>query len=200
MIEERKRNTRRHRLHDLIVAAIEAGGTNVGIAADLGCNKRAVARVRTIIGHEPHPRTTTPLQKVAARSVREGDHVGWNGRRGASGAPSIRIHDTSMPATHVVFQDRAGREPVGIVQSECGFPHCLNGWHLSDEVERRRVRLQERALYGMDEPWDICPKGLHDWDTWGRIEPSSLSLYCAKCNTERAARSRAARQAERNAS
>jgi hypothetical protein len=196
MQKERIRNTRRHPLHDLIVAAIEEGGTNVGIGAALGCNKRTVARVREIIGHPPNSRTTTPAQKMAARAVPDGEHVAWTGRRGPTGIPSIRVHNTTMSASHVAFEQRTGRKPVGIVKTECGYTHCLNGAHLSDEIERRAVRLQERALYGMDAPWSICGAGLHDWDTWGRIEPKTLSLYCAACNTERARRIRQARQEE----
>ena len=198
-MSERVRNTRRHRLHDEIVDLVRAGGTNAGIAAQLGCCKRAVARVRDIIGLPAPARSTTRSQKLAARSFPDGDHVGWSGLRGPTGTPRIRVFDTSLPASHVAFQDRAKREPVGIVKAVCDYPHCLNGAHLSDEIERRRVRTQERALYGLDEHWDVCTKGLHDWDTWGRISPD-LSLYCAACNTERAARSRSARIEEGNTS
>lgn len=198
MQQERIRNARRHRQHDEIVRLIEAGGSNKSIGAQLGCDKRAVARVRDILGHAPHARATTPEQKVSERTwLTENGHVGWTGRRGNGGVPSIRVFDTTLPASHVVFRQQTGREPVGMVRAECGFAHCLNPWHISDEVQRREIRLVERWLHGFDAPWDVCPKGLHDWDTHGRVEPApSLALYCRRCNTERARRVRQAHREE----
>lgn len=134
----------------------------------------------------PRRNRTTPQQKFASRAVlREDGHTGWTGRRATNGAPAVRQGDRSFPASHVAFQSRAGRPPVGHVKPECGYPNCLTGEHLSDDIERRKVRGQERALYGLDPvPWDVCPKGRHSWDAHGRFEPD-LTPYCQGCNTDR---------------
>lgn len=190
---------RRHRLHNEIVALVQAGETNLGIARKFGIDKRAAARVRQFLGLPMGPRYTTPSEKVARFSEpREDGHVGWNGRR-VHGIPKIRQFDVSVSASHVVFRDHVGRDPVGIVRIECDFFGCLNPLHLSDEIQRRQTRLIERSLHGLEAVWDVCPKGVHEWEEHGRIEPyPSLKPYCATCNTDRVRRLREARKEERN--
>lgn len=187
----------RHPKHEQISQLVLAGGRDNAIANQLGVHKRAVTRVRDILGVVHHNNSTTREAKVERFSVAEADgHTGWTGRLGTSGAPVIRHLKVQIPASHVAFELRTGRPPVGIVLAECGRGHCLTPAHVSDEIERRNVRGQERALYGLDPtPWDTCPKGLHEWAEHGRFQPD-LTPYCKGCNTERASRVRAARKAE----
>jgi hypothetical protein len=189
----------RHPKHDQIAELVRAGARDRAVAAQLGVHNRAVTRVRDILGISHHRNNATTREAKLARfstPVDDGGHIGWTGRRATSGAPVIRHLKVQIPATHVAFEQRTGRPPVGIVKAECGRNYCLTPAHISDEIERRNVRGQERALYGLDPvPWTTCPKDLHEWDKHGRFEPD-LTPYCKGCNSERAARVRAARKAE----
>lgn len=195
-----ERSAYRHPRHDAIVELIELGLRGNAIAAELGVDRRAVTRVRDILGLPTYKTATSMQQKVERFSTPlDGGHTGWTGRRKTNGLPAIRHRDAEIPASHVAFSGRTGRKPVGIVKAECGMSDCLTPGHLSDETERLTVRMQERALWGLDPvPWDVCPKGLHTWDEAGRLQPD-LTPYCRACNSERAARIRAADKAERSA-
>lgn len=192
-----KRGDYRHPKHDIIVRMVRAGGTNAGIAAEIKVDRRAVARIRELIGMLPCTNTTSPWDKLD-RFSSEPDadgHVWWAGRRSRSGTPQIRHLGTEIPAAAVAFERRTLRSAVGTTRAECGVLHCVADAHVQDDLERRHVRMQLRAVYGLEPmPWDECPEG-HSWDDHGRIEPD-LTPYCRQCNTDRAARSRAARNEE----
>lgn len=189
----KERSSYRHPKHEEIVERLTNGASNKSIAAEMKVDKRAVMRIRDILGMKRHPNHGTSMDEKLAKFGTEPDadgHTGWTGRRATSGAPVVRHRGIELPASHVAFQQRTGRLPVGFVRAECGVHDCLTPSHVGDENERRTVRMQERAMYGLDpKPWDICPKGLHPWDTCGRIEPD-LSPYCKECTNDRAARAR----------
>jgi hypothetical protein len=188
----------RHPRHSEIAQLVRDGWKDSAVAAHLGVHNRAVTRVRDIEGVRHHDNSTTEVAKLDRFSAPvSGGHTGWTGRRStSSGTPVIRHLNVQIPASHVAFERRTGRPPVGMVQPECGHKHCLTPAHVSDEIERRNVRGQERALYGLDPvPWTTCPKDVHNWEEHGRFQPN-LTPYCKGCNTERAARVRAARKAE----
>lgn len=190
-------STYRHPKHAQISAMILAGATDTAVAAELHVARRSIARVRGILGVQPKTNSTTREAKVARFSFPDGyGHTGWNGRTATSGAPVIRHLKREMPASHVVFEARTGRPPVGIVKAECGYPDCLTPAHVGDELERRQVRMQLRALAGLPpQPWDLCSKGKHGWEEHGRVQPD-LEPYCATCNTERVRNAREAKLAE----
>lgn len=191
--------TRHHRTisaerEEAIRERIGNGFTDKAVAQLTDVDRRTVGRIRRAMGMPPTSRATTKEFKLK-RDWRPhpSGHTLWVGRRYTSGGAAIRQNKQDIPASHVAFELRTGRTPVGIVKVECGEGECLTPEHLSDEIERRKVRMQERALYGLDPaPWDICPKGKHTWDESGRVEPD-LTPYCKSCNTERAAESRARR-------
>jgi hypothetical protein len=106
----------------------------------------------------------------------------------------IRHLGREIPAAHVAFERRTGRPPVGTCRADCDVQHCLTPGHVMDDLERRTVRLQLRALSGLTGPWDVCTQG-HSWDAHGRVEPD-LTLYCRRCNTDRANRVREALKEE----
>lgn len=194
----KKPGSYRHPKHDAIAELVLAGEKDRAVAAQLGVHNRAVTRVRDILGVKHHNNSTTKEAKLErfSTSPDADGHVGWTGRIANAGAPAIRHLKVQIPASHVAFELRTGRPPVGIVKAECGRAHCLAPTHLSDEIERRNVRGQERALYGLEPvPWSTCPKGTHEWDEYGRFQPN-LTPYCKGCNTERAARTRRARKLE----
>lgn len=179
---------REQQVRDLILK----GEHNSAISRAAGVDRRVVSRIRLDMGL-PSRRPPIPKVDKLRRDWRpaEDGHTGWEGRRYSSGPPAVRYMGRDTPASHVAFELRTGRPPVGIVKAECGQDECLTPAHLSDEIERRKVRMQERALYGLDPaPWARCPKGKHTWDESGRLEPD-LTPYCKSCNTERAAEYRA---------
>lgn len=198
-------NGYRHPKHDAMAELLLKGLNDADIARQLNVHNRSVTRVRDLMGLPHWTSATTKLDKVLRCTVTAPDgHTGWNGRRARNGrplddqgtrtpgTPVIRHYRVQIPASHVVFEQRAGREPVGIVKAECEFPQCLTGTHLSDEIERRNIRAQERALHGMAAvPWDLCPAGVHQWETDGRFE-ANLKPYCKSCNTQRKAAARVA--------
>lgn len=187
----------RHPKHSEIATLVRDGWKDRAVAIHLGVHNRAVTRVRDIEGVTHHNNSTTKEAKLERFSFTEtGGHTGWSGRRATSGAPVIRHLKVQIPASHVAFEQRTSRPPVGMVKAECGRDYCLTPAHVSDEIERRNVRGQERALYGLDPvPWATCAKGAHAWGEHGRFQPD-LTPYCKGCNTERAVRVRTARKAE----
>lgn len=187
----------RHPKHDAISRLVREGMTNLAVARELSVDRRSVARVRAMLGVPPKTNGTSTEHKLDRFTTEPdmGGHVLWTGRTGPSGTPVIRHLGKELPAAAVAFERRTGQPPVGTCRSECGVKHCVADAHVQDDIERRRVRMQERALYGLDpQPWDKCPEG-HSWDAHGRVEPD-LTPYCRQCNTDRAARSRAARSAD----
>lgn len=190
----------RHPQHDAIVRMLLDGVTERNTATQLGIGRAAVARVRGVEGISPRTNRTTREQKVD-RFVLPADangHVLWTGRSSTSGAPVIRHMGVEIPASHVTFEQRAKRPPVGMVKSDCGVQYCIASTHITDELERRNLRGQERALYGLDPvPWDSCPKAGHPWAEHGRFQPD-LSPYCRACNTVTAARARARAKARKD--
>lgn len=182
----------RHHRHDDIVRLIQDGLSNKAVALELRVDRRAVVRIRAELGIQcPHPNATSRDAKVDRYAVTlDTGCVAWTGRLSTSGAPTIRHNGRELPAAHVAFERLYGRPPVGAVKVVCDLPRCLNPRHMGDELTRRSERMMERAVVGMPmRPWDVCPKGLHSWESDGRIEPN-LTPYCKSCNTLRAARSR----------
>jgi hypothetical protein len=183
-------NAYRHPKHDAMADRVREGLTDLAVARELNADRRAVARVREILGIAPMRNGTEAGDKLDRFSLERGDgHVTWTGRRGKSGVPQIRHRGREIPAAHVAFERRTGRAPVGMCRAECeGVEHCLTPEHVMDDLERRTVRLQLRELTGLDGPWEVCPEG-HPWATEGRVEPD-LTIYCRQCNTDRARRTR----------
>lgn len=191
----------RHEKHDAMARRVREGLTDTAIAAELHVDRRAVARVRQILGVAPMTNSTTLGDKLDKFSVAMTDgHTDWTGRRNTEGgAPQIRHQGRQHPAAAVAFERRTGRAPVGMCRADCGFKHCLTPEHVVDDLERRHVREHLRALEGLPPvPWDACPTAGHSYGEHGRIEPD-LTVYCRQCNSDRAARSRAARKEEATA-
>lgn len=189
----------RHPKHDEMSRRVREGATNLDIARELHVDRRAVARVRVILGVKPMTNSTSAWDKLDKFSSEpdQAGHIMWTGRRGNAGTPEIRHRGTSIPAAHVAFERRTGRKPVGTCRADCDVQQCVAPAHVVDDIERRTIRGQERAVYGLDPvPWDKCPEG-HSWGVHGRFEPD-LTPYCRRCNTLRARRSRDARNDERN--
>lgn len=187
-----------HRKHEQIVEAIVVRDlTDVAIARELHVDKRAVADRRAWLGLKPKTNSTTPEDKLNRFSSEpdSNGHIRWTGRTDRYGAPRIRQQGVSIPATHVAFERRTGRKPVGICRAECGMRGCIADGHVADDLERRSARALERAVMGLNPiPWDECPAG-HSWGEHGRIEPD-LTPFCKACATDRARRHRATRIAE----
>ena len=192
----------RHPKHDAIVTLLRQDLTDTAIAAELHVDRRAVARVRPIIGVPVKTNSTTPgdkLDRFSAEPDLDG-HVLWIGRTDRHGSPKIRHLGKEIPAAAVAFERRTGRKPVGTCRAECtdadGRPlYCVAPGHVQDDLERRRDRMTERAMQGLPPvPWLLCDGCDGEWDLVGRIEPD-LTPYCKHCTTLRAQRSRAARKA-----
>lgn len=140
-------------------------------------------------------KTSTTIQEKINAHLGAPDHAGhvaWSGKTTKHGAPLVRHAAKDHQVSHLIFEQRYGRKPIGMCRAGCGVAHCLNADHLEDDLTRRTVRLQLRALHGWAAPWDICPKGLHQWAEDGRVEPD-LTIYCRGCNTDRARKSRTAK-------
>lgn len=187
----------RHAKYDEMAALIRNGASDQDVATALGVSRRSASKVRRELGV---PKWTRPVpaldEKFSQHAVPDLDgHTGWDGYYSAYGIAMIRRRGKHTPASHCAFEQRAGRPPVGQVRAECGVRSCLTGEHLGDELERRTVRMQERAVHGLDpQPWDVCSKGLHTWEEAGRLQPD-LTPYCRECNTTRSAVNRARREA-----
>lgn len=194
---KQSREKYRHPQHDAIVQLVQRGMNDVTVASTLGVGRRAVARVRDILGLDPARDTTTEEEKLSRglMPVDDQGHTGWSGRYTTSGVPMISHRLAEVSASHIAFRQRTGRDPVGLVKADCGVRDCLSPGHLTDELDRRKLRMFERELLGRaPQPWDTCPRGLHSWDEHGRLQPN-LKPYCAPCETERTMRNRAAKKA-----
>lgn len=187
----------RHPKHREIAHLIRQGATNRDVARELIVDHRAVARVRTMLGIPPKNNATSAEDKLNKYSSPpdQAGHVVWLGRTGPWGTPVIRHRRTDLSAAAVAFERRTGRPPVGVCRSDCGMKQCVADAHVLDDLERRRIRMQERALHGLaPQLWDVCPNG-HGWDEHGRVE-SDLTPYCKACHADRYALWRASRADE----
>lgn len=189
----------RHPEHDSIVQMLRDGHRDADIRRAFNLGTRILPVIRAELGLPPSPGVkTTPADKLAKFSTEpdEDGHVMWTGRRDKGGQPEIRQADRPVSASRVAFELRTGRAPVGHVRPECGMTGCVAPDHMSDEHERRTVRMLQRAVLGLPEkPWEVCPAGLHSWDTDGRIQPN-MRFYCGGCYRIRAARVRRAKREE----
>ena len=148
----------------------------------LGLSATTVARYRRLAGIPPLYGPTSLEAKYAKYAVPlDGGCVGWTGRTGHTGVPVIRHRSKDVPAAHVAFRTRTGRDPVGQVKPECGTRHCVSGLHVLDTPGRTEWRLTLRESCGLERPWDECYQG-HPWKLYGRIK-ADLSLYCSLCTT-----------------
>jgi hypothetical protein len=173
---------------DRVIQLIEQGASDRSISERLKINRKYVSDVRAELGVAPFTWVRSIDEQLAAYCSIAGPdgHVWWTGSvSGSSGAPRIRVRRKEVPAAHVIFERRAGRPAVGQVRADCGVKHCVAPSHVMDDVERRKVRLQTRALLGYPDHWKTCSTCGGDWDAEGRVE-EKLSLYCRRCATERA--------------
>lgn len=177
---------KQHVHHDRIVELIRAGRSDRSIYDRLKVSRKYIAAVRQDIGVAAYSITRSVDEQLAAYCSVPGPdgHVWWTGTVSSSGAARIRIGGREVPAAHSIFERRAGRKAVGQVRSDCGLKHCVAPGHVMDDIERRKVRLQTRALLGYPDHWKTCPACGADWDAEGRVE-EKLSLYCRRCTTER---------------
>jgi hypothetical protein len=173
-----------HPKHVLIVKLLQDNWSDSRIARKLHIGRGPVARIREAEGIGPVVRHTSLADKLTDLTgpAVAGGHMWWLGRRNGV-TPVIRHNGRERQAAAVSFEIRTGRKAEGQVRPECGADRCINAWHLSDDIERRRVRLQMRALQGFGPPWSICNHG-HEWEEYGRVEPA-LSLYCKGCTSDR---------------
>jgi hypothetical protein len=182
---------KQHPQYERITEMIEQGRSDHRISDLLRVNRKYIANVRAELGADPYSRTRSVAAQLAAYSSTPdpNGHVWWTGSVSTSGSPRIRIGGKEVPAMHSVFELRTGRPAVGQVRADCGLKHCVAPSHIMDDVERRRVRLQTRALLGYPDHWQTCPACEASWDEEGRVE-EKLSLYCRRCTTQRKIRNR----------
>lgn len=170
---------------------IRAGKSDRSIYDRLKVNRKYIRDVRENMGVAPFSRTKSLDEQLTRFMSTPGPdgHVWWTGSVSTSGAPRIRIGGKEVPAAHAIFERRSGRKGQGQVRADCDIKHCVAPSHIMDDVERRKVRLQARALLGYPDHWTECPTCGSSWDDEGRVE-EKLSLYCRRCTTERSRRNR----------
>jgi DNA-binding NarL/FixJ family response regulator len=185
-----KPKARPHPREAEILAALQAGGTNNGIAEQLHVDKVAVARIRRDNGIPDvldRKRAERPgLQELWHQHAREteGGHMAWDGPRASgSGTPILRQLGSWYSAAAVAFEIRTGRTPHGQVKTECDVKHCVAPACVEDETGRQALRLMTRRLQGMpDPPTGTCTGG-HDLAVEGRLD-AALRSYCEGCKRE----------------
>lgn len=171
--------------HDEIAAAIRNGFSDMAAAKLLGVDRKAVARVRKAEGVPPHTSSLAPAQAwMQFASTDDEGHTRWSGTTDYRGAPVLRQDGRYVTASHFAFETFHGRKPTGYLKADCGVQHCLTPSHMLDELGRRNLNLQLRALQGLGAPWTECGRCGADWDTAGRVDPD-LKLYCNQCKTNR---------------
>jgi len=182
---------KQHPQHRRVVDLIRAGKSDRGIYDLLHVNRKYIAAVRAAEGVAPFRRTKTVDEQLDRFcSIPDPDgHVHWSGSVATNGTPRIRMDGNDFPAAHQVFERRAGRPAEGQVRADCGMKHCLAPGHVMDDIERRKVRLQTRALLGYKPHWDTCSTCGADWETEGRVE-ERLAMYCRRCTYNRKVRNR----------
>ncbi|MEU8139029.1 hypothetical protein [Streptodolium elevatio] len=168
---------------DADIRALLATHSTDCIAAQLGVDRAAVRRIRRDAGIDwARPEPDTAASKWAAR-VRpvDGGHLEWLGERGStSGSPVMRLGGKSISPAAIAFRRRTGRDPVGPVRAECGYPHCVSPDHVDDTPGRQRLRAQLRALHGRSRRRTRCGRG-HDQQEHGRFGPDGAP-YCGACS------------------
>lgn len=171
--------------HDEIAAAIRQGLSDPAVAKKLGVARKTVARVRLIenLPAFTKARTVAQIWIQDARAEDDG-HTYWDGCRDTGGVPQIRSEGKYLRASHFAFETFHGRKPVGYVKADCGVAHCLTPSHIMDDLGRRKLYMQMRALEGLYGHWETCPKCSADWETWGRVQPN-LQIYCGSCSARR---------------
>ncbi|MEV7465268.1 hypothetical protein AB0O20_01985 [Streptomyces kronopolitis] len=180
----RRRAPRKHP-KDAEIRARLAAMSSEAIARELGVDRAAVRRIRRESGIRFVPPTYATAEEKWADRVRpagEG-HLEWAGERSMrSGSPVMRFREKSVSPAAISFRKRTGRDPVGQVKAECGYPHCIAPAHVEDEPGRRRLREQFRFLTGGTTPAPVCRHG-HDQVVHGRFQPDGAP-YCAECKRE----------------
>lgn len=191
-------NKYQHPKHEDIANGIKSGHSDRGIAEALKVDRRAVARTRKILGVPPIDTSKTLTQKVLdhVTPADSDGHVLWTGSRTSCGAPRVRHLGREIPVSHIAFETRTGRKPVGIVKADCGVRGCVAGTHVVDDVERRAIRLLMRSMTGYPVHWQDCPTCGLDWNTVGRVQ-ENLELYCKDCVGKRVKANREDRKAKR---
>lgn len=182
---------KQHPQHERIVEMIEEGRSDRRIHDLLHVNRKYIRAVRADMGVTVWTRALSVDEQLSRfSSIPDPDgHIWWTGCLSTSGTPRIRIDGKEVPARHSIFEKRAGRKAVGQVRADCGLVRCVAPAHLMDDIERRKIRLQTRALLGYADHWQTCSTCGGDWETQGRVE-EKLSLYCCRCSTERKTRHR----------
>lgn len=182
---------KQHPKHDRIVHLIKAGNSDRKIHDRLKVSRKYIRQVRIDNGVAPYSNTSSVESQLDwFTSAPDPDgHMRWSGSVSSSGVPRVRSGGKEISATHAIFERRTGRKPQGQVRPGCQVKHCVAPRHLMDDLERRKVRLQVRALMGYPDHWDECPACGSSWEDEGRVE-EKLSLYCRRCTTERSRRNR----------
>ncbi|MGW3971136.1 hypothetical protein ACWEFD_17790 [Streptomyces ardesiacus] len=186
-----RRATRQHPRHQEILAALRAGGSNNGIAQQLGVDKSAVARVRRNHGIPEvldRRRAERPsLEDQWRENVKElpDGHLEWTGERVNRGtSPVLRYLGSYYSPAGIAFRMRTGRDAQGQVKAECNVHQCVAPACVEDAPGRQGLRLQLRRLKGLpDPPTGTCPSG-HDLALDGRLD-AKLSPYCEGCKRDR---------------
>ncbi|GAA1237773.1 hypothetical protein GCM10009578_093410 [Streptomyces rhizosphaericus] len=132
------------------------------IAREPGVDRAAVRRIRRESGIRFVPPTFSTAEEKWADRVRPPGRGIWNGRgerSTRSGSPVMRFREKSVSPAVVSFRKRTGRDPVGQVKAECGYPHCIAPAHVEDEPGLRRLREQFRFLTGGTLPAPVCRHG-----------------------------------------
>lgn len=174
-----------------IVSRLVRGESDHGIGRALGVDRHVVATVRKEVGIAVFSQST-PVEEQLRRGCGQPDaagHVFWEGPGDPTRTARIRFHNSELVVSHLLYQQRTGKPPVGQVRPSCGEKRCIAPGHLTDDIERRKARLLLRAVYGMPKHWDTCGRCGSSWDEEGRVE-DSLTLYCRRCTADRARRNR----------
>lgn len=181
----------RHPQHDRIAEVLRSESlSDPAVAKMFGVYRKTVNRIRRSEGIPifTASRSTDDVLAQHARLDVDG-HTYWDGPRDTGGAPQIRVRGRYQRASHIVFEKRHGRPPTGYVKADCEMPHCLTGSHIMDDLGRRNLYMQMRAMFGMYGHWNNCSVCGADWETSGRVQPS-LQVYCNACSTRRSRNNR----------
>lgn len=175
----------RHPQYDEIAATLRGGFSDPAVAKRHGVARKTVSRIRHLEGIPPYSTAVSVDDQLTGYASLTGDgHTDWAGCRDHHGVPQVHVKGRYARASHLLFERQHGRAPVGYVKADCDFPHCLTPSHLLDELGRRTLYLQMRALQGLYGHWTTCPHCGGDWDTHGRVQPN-LQIYCNACGTRR---------------
>ncbi|MEZ7004999.1 hypothetical protein [Streptomyces sp. AD55] len=186
-------NTPRSRPHPReaeILTALHAGGSNKGIAKQLGVDHGAVGRIRrdhnipTVYeGRRLNPRSLDELWRQHARPLHD-QHMAWDGPRINGITPALRYRGSWYSALAVAYRIQHGRDPVGQVSVECDVNACVAPTCVEDAPGRQSLRLLLRKVAGMPElPTGPCLNG-HDRAEFGRLG-RDLRPYCEGCKRDR---------------